>query len=128
LQVASGTDVKFKNRATGQYIDGLGKTADGSNLGQWKTRISNNQIWTVSTVSGLSNQGVAANTTTNATQSSVELYPNPFSSSFTLRGFKPGEILHIRIFDVTVSRLKLLMVHAGLKQVTVGASLKRAIM
>lgn len=124
LQVASGTDVKFKNRATGQYIDGLGKTADGSNLGQWKNRINNNQIWTVSTVSGLSNKDVAANTTTNATQSPVELYPNPFSSSFKLKGFKSGEILRIRIFDVTGKQVEIINGSADLSQVTIGASLK----
>jgi hypothetical protein len=32
----SGNFVKFKNRATGLYIDGLGKTNNGSDLGQWK--------------------------------------------------------------------------------------------
>lgn len=124
LQVASGTDVKFKNRATGQYIDGLGKTTDGANLGQWKNRISNNQIWTVSTVPGLSNKSVAVNTATNATQSSLELYPNPFSSSFKLRGFKCGEILRISIFDVTGKQVEVINGSAGSNQVTVGASLK----
>ena len=34
---------KMKNVTTGLYIDGMGRTADGSNAGQWSTGASNNQ-------------------------------------------------------------------------------------
>ncbi|MDQ0901091.1 endoglucanase [Paenibacillus sp. V4I7] len=36
---------KMKNVTTGLYIDGMGRTADGSNAGQWSTSASSNQQW-----------------------------------------------------------------------------------
>ncbi|KQX48689.1 MULTISPECIES: cellulase family glycosylhydrolase [unclassified Paenibacillus] len=36
---------KMKNVTTGLYIDGMGRTADGSNAGQWSTGASSNQQW-----------------------------------------------------------------------------------
>ncbi|WP_171056404.1 cellulase family glycosylhydrolase [Paenibacillus sinopodophylli] len=42
----SGT-YKIKNAATGLYIDGIGRTTNGSNVGQWSTSTSSNQRWTI---------------------------------------------------------------------------------
>jgi hypothetical protein len=44
--VAAGSNVRFKNRATGLFLDGLGATANGSTLGQWADSGSTNQQWT----------------------------------------------------------------------------------
>ncbi|MDQ0878945.1 hypothetical protein QFZ77_007604 [Paenibacillus sp. V4I3] len=37
--------VRFKNAATGLYIDGMGRTANGSAAGQWSDSTSANQRW-----------------------------------------------------------------------------------
>lgn len=39
--------VKFRNVATGLYIDGMGSTANGSVCGQFASSASNNQQWTI---------------------------------------------------------------------------------
>lgn len=36
---------KMKNVTTGMFIDGMGRTADGSNAGQWSSSSSTNQQW-----------------------------------------------------------------------------------
>lgn len=36
---------KMKNITTGLYLDGMGRTANGSNAGQWSGSTSNNQQW-----------------------------------------------------------------------------------
>jgi hypothetical protein len=42
----SGTaSIRFKNVSTGLYIDGMGRTANGSAAGQWSPGTSNNQRW-----------------------------------------------------------------------------------
>jgi len=42
-----GAYVRFRNVATGLYIDGMGSTSDGSNACQWSDSNSNNQQWTI---------------------------------------------------------------------------------
>jgi hypothetical protein len=42
-------NVSIQNRATGLYIDGMGRTSNGSNAGQWSGSSSNNQKWTMET-------------------------------------------------------------------------------
>ncbi|HBF38195.1 MAG TPA: carbohydrate-binding protein [Firmicutes bacterium] len=42
-----GSYVRFRNVATGLYIDGMGSTANGSNACQWGNSNSNNQQWTI---------------------------------------------------------------------------------
>ena len=39
--------VRIENHATGLYIDGMGRTSNGSNAGQWSDSNSNNQQWTI---------------------------------------------------------------------------------
>lgn len=38
---------QIQNRNTGLYIDGIGRTANGSNCGQWSSSSSNNQKWAI---------------------------------------------------------------------------------
>jgi arabinoxylan arabinofuranohydrolase len=44
---SGGTYARFRNAATGLYIDGMGSTANGSNACQWGNSNSNNQQWTI---------------------------------------------------------------------------------
>jgi hypothetical protein len=48
--VPSVTYVTLGNRATGMCIDGIGRTTNGSNCGQWPSGGSFNQQWTIETV------------------------------------------------------------------------------
>ncbi len=41
------TYYKFRNRTTSLYIDGMGRTTNGSNCGQWSNGSSYNQQWTI---------------------------------------------------------------------------------
>jgi non-reducing end alpha-L-arabinofuranosidase len=41
--------IKLQSRADGLYLDGMGRTANGSNVGQWASSGSYNQQWTVVT-------------------------------------------------------------------------------
>jgi hypothetical protein len=41
------TYYKFRNRATSLYIDGMGRTTNGSNCGQWSNSSSYNQQWAI---------------------------------------------------------------------------------
>jgi hypothetical protein len=42
-----GSYVRFRNAATGLYIDGMGSTSNGSNACQWIDSNSTNQQWTI---------------------------------------------------------------------------------
>ncbi len=42
-----GGYVQIENRATGLYLDGMGRTSNGSAAGQWRNSGSNNQQWTI---------------------------------------------------------------------------------
>jgi hypothetical protein len=46
-QTPVGSYVRFRNAATGLYIDGMGSTANGANACQWSDSSSNNQQWTI---------------------------------------------------------------------------------
>lgn len=43
----SDTYVKIRNRATGLNLDGMGRTANGDNVGQWSDNASLNQHWII---------------------------------------------------------------------------------
>ena len=43
----TGTYMKIKNRATGLFLDGMGRTANGDNVGQWGNSSSYNQQWVI---------------------------------------------------------------------------------
>jgi len=40
---------KLRNVSTGLYADGMGRTSEGSNAGQWASSTSNNQQWVIET-------------------------------------------------------------------------------
>jgi len=45
--VSTNSYIRFRNVATGLYIDGMGSTANGSNVCQWSGSGSNNQQWKI---------------------------------------------------------------------------------
>lgn len=49
--IASGT-YKLRNRVNGKYLDNLGVTTDGADVGQWAGSSSNNQRWIVTFTDG----------------------------------------------------------------------------
>lgn len=49
--IANGT-YHLINRATGKYLDNIGATTDGANVGQWASSTSNNQKWTLTYTGG----------------------------------------------------------------------------
>ncbi|HEX3044345.1 MAG TPA: RICIN domain-containing protein [Bacillota bacterium] len=46
----AGSYVKLRNAATGLFIDGMGRTTNGSNAAQYSSSTSNNQQWVIETV------------------------------------------------------------------------------
>ena len=53
----NGSVVKLANRATGLYVDGMGRTTNGSNAGQRNVNSSTSQQWIVETLPELTQQG-----------------------------------------------------------------------
>jgi hypothetical protein len=45
--ITTNSYIRFRNVATGLYIDGMGATANGSNVCQWSGSGSNNQQWKI---------------------------------------------------------------------------------
>jgi len=48
-QTSTSSYVKIQNKATGLFIDGMGRTSNGSNAGQWSNSSSYNQQWIMET-------------------------------------------------------------------------------
>ncbi len=46
------TYVKLQNRATGLYLDGMGRTSNGAAVGQWSNSSSYNQQWRITSSGG----------------------------------------------------------------------------
>ncbi len=44
---SGSTYVRLANRATGLYLDGMGRTSNGSDAGQWSSSSSDNQQWAI---------------------------------------------------------------------------------
>jgi hypothetical protein len=44
---SSSGNVSIQNKATGLFIDGMGRSSNGSDAGQWSSSSSNNQKWTM---------------------------------------------------------------------------------
>lgn len=47
---SSSPNVTIQNKTTGLFIDGMGRSSNGNNAGQWSNSGSNNQKWTMETV------------------------------------------------------------------------------
>jgi hypothetical protein len=122
-QVAAGSYVKFQNRATGLYLDGLGSTTNGADLGQWSNSSSNNQQWTINTNA---RRDVGTPITALPEESALEIavLPNPFTTNFKLTISKPGDISRIAIFDIMGRQVETFEHGAILNTMSLGASLK----
>ena len=48
-QNSNSGNVSIQNKATGLYLDGMGRTSNGSNAGQWSSSSSSNQQWIMET-------------------------------------------------------------------------------
>ncbi|WP_343746333.1 cellulase family glycosylhydrolase [Chitinophaga sp.] len=101
---STGSYIKLKNRATGLYLDGLGQTANGADLAQWSGSSSNNQQWTMTAVA-LSAAAMAATTTSAGIAPSqandLNVYPNPFTATFSVKADKQDKIESITIIDAS---------------------------
>ncbi|WP_158085409.1 RICIN domain-containing protein, partial [Niastella vici] len=113
----SGNYVKFKNKATGLYLDGMGRTSNGADLGQWASSNSQNQQWTLTTVG-------SGRIATVASTDELLLHPNPFKSTFNMMIEKPEEIISITIFDVLGRQVEVIGHSAISNSMSMGASLK----
>lgn len=122
-QEAAGSYFKFRNRATGLYLDGLGRTASGADLGQWATSSSANQQWTLTTVAG-ARLSTEPSTTELQANNELNVYPNPFTSTFKITVDNPAEVERVMIFDLMGKQVELLNRSAGLNLRSMGASLK----
>src|SRR3972149_6708910 len=70
---STGGYYKFRNRATGLYLDGMGRTSNGSDLGQWSSSSSYNQQFQLISTSSIDvEEGTNA-----ATALLFTVYPNP---------------------------------------------------
>lgn len=50
--ILNGSVVQLKNRTTGLYLDGMGRTTNGSACGQWANTTSTNAQWTIQEYNG----------------------------------------------------------------------------
>ncbi len=123
-QETSGSYVKFKNRATGLYIDGLGSGTNGAVLGQWSTSSSQNQEWTITTVGTSARQSSQVISENKPEELGINLYPNPFVTSFSLAIPKPGEQLQIIIFDAMGREVETIAHSGASNTLLLGAALK----
>ena len=120
-QLSFGTYIKFKNRVTGLYIDGLGSTTNDANLGQWKKSNSFNQQWAITSLTNSPTPiGVVS---AEELELQLLLNPNPFTSSFDLEVPNPTDIKSITIFDVSGRRVQIIEHSAVSNLMSLGASL-----
>ena len=112
------------------YLDGIYRSSNGSDLGQWSFSGSTAQQWTLGTVGYIqvtkttaapaAGQGMVMNDQPNA---QVQLFPNPFASTFNLTFADPGAVKSIAIFDLAGRQVELIGHSAVAGSMTVGASL-----
>jgi hypothetical protein len=122
----AGSYVKFKNKATGLYLDGLGTTTNGADLGQWGLSNSNNQQWTLTNVgSARISDTLSAGQINGQMNNRVLLYPNPFKSKLNVIVDNPDEVKRIVIFDMMGKQVEIIERAAALNAMSIGASLQR---
>ena len=72
--ITAGGYTQFRNRGTGLLLDGMGSTANGSDLGQYANTTSNNAQWQLIPVSIHNDMGkVVASATFSATQHTINI-------------------------------------------------------
>jgi xyloglucan-specific exo-beta-1,4-glucanase len=113
------------NRATGQYIDGLGTSQDGADLSQWQTSGSSNQQWSVITVgSSGARQSALLPDSNNPGDLDIKFYPNPFVSNFKLEVPDSGEPFEVVFFDMNGRAVEASRHAGGSNALTLGVGLK----
>jgi len=100
----------------------LGKTINGSDLGQWKKSSSSNQEWTGTNLAN--SRIITGITPADEPKFQVQLNPNPFTSSFDLKIANPGDVKSIAIYDVLGRRVETIEQSAVSDIMSMGASLK----
>ncbi|WP_143306529.1 cellulase family glycosylhydrolase [Chitinophaga vietnamensis] len=117
--------IKLKNRATGLYLDGLGQTANGADLAQWSGSSSYNQQWTMT---GVALAAMAATSSTMAlahpSANELNVYPNPFTSTFSIKADKQDSIERITIIDASGKMVEVKVRPSASDLLSVGAALK----
>jgi hypothetical protein len=117
-QETAGSYVKFKNRATGLYLDGLGNTTNGADLGQWASSTSDNQQWTVTTTTAR-----MATPTEEVDTNDFQAFPNPFNSSINVIIQEPLKVRSLVLYDLRGRQVEIIEgSHVATKQ-TMGSLL-----
>jgi hypothetical protein len=116
-----GSYSKFKNKATGLYLDGMGYTTNGADLAQWSSSGSYNQQWTV-TVSG-ARVSTTEEVSVEKNDGSVSLFPNPFTTGVKVLIHDPKVVRSITMFDLAGQQVEVIE-HENVKtEQTMGALL-----
>jgi len=121
---AAGSYFKFKNHATGLYLDGLGSTTNGADLAQWASSSSNNQQWTVTTITA---RAATEEVIEYQQDNSVQVFPNPFTSAINVVVADPEKIKSIVLYDVMGRQVEMVEHHQISTTQTVGALLNTGI-
>jgi endoglucanase len=119
-----GSYSKFKNRGTGLYLDGLGSTTNGADLAQWASSSSNNQQWTVTTITA---RAATEEVTKQDLGNSVQVFPNPFTSAINVVVTDPEKIKSIIMYDVTGRQVEIVERDHIAKEQAIGSLLSPGI-
>jgi hypothetical protein len=122
----AGSYVKFKNKATGLYLDGMGIKANGADLGQWAASNHNNQQWTITTVENGQTAKMGSISTDDIAEEpnfSIDFYPNPFTNDFKVVATKSNEPIRVSIFDMTGKKVEAAESSPESGQLLMGSSL-----
>jgi hypothetical protein len=106
-QETAGSYVKFKNRATGLYLDGLGNTTNGADLGQWASSTSDNQQWTMTTSVGRSAVS-AEESPEKKFAEQISVSPNPFVSGINVSIPQPESVRNIIMMDLAGRQVEII--------------------
>ena len=122
----------LRNKATGQYLDGIYRSSNGSDLGQWSYSNSDAQQWTLNTTSlttatARSQTATAQGAMINdplAGDGGITISPNPFQSTFTIVVDDPAKVGSIRISDLAGHVVEIIGQPLAATRITAGASLQ----
>ncbi|MBC9914552.1 cellulase family glycosylhydrolase [Chitinophaga varians] len=122
----TGSYIKLKNRASGLYLDGLGQTANGADLAQWSGSSSYNQQWTMTGVAlaGALTATTAAAGLSGPSTKELNVYPNPFTTTFSVKADKQDKIERITIIDASGKTVEVKVHPSASDLLSMGAALK----
>ncbi|WP_428232846.1 glycoside hydrolase family 44 protein [Flavobacterium sp.] len=121
-----GAYIKFRNRNTGLYLDGMWRGSN-SDLGQYTASTADPQLWTINLVGSSQSARKSLVSKENISEESslsIVLYPNPFSSTFTLKVEEPNKINDISIFDMAGKLVENIEYSEITSSMSIGSSLK----